>query len=95
MNVRWRERKGGNYTREHVAVCDYVCVRMQACECVCAFMRGIRSTFVQDKCTLSLTPSPSPSPHSVSFLFQQRDKSSVRSRHKVPFRKYRQYTDLQ
>lgn len=26
------------------------------CECVCTFMRGIRSTFIQDKCALSLCP---------------------------------------
>lgn len=65
MNVRWKERKGGNYTGVHVAVCDYACVCV--CACVPAFMRGIRSTFIQDKCTLLLAPSLSP--HSVSFLF--------------------------
>lgn len=77
MNVRWRERKGENYTGVHVAVCATTCVCM--CVCAHAFMRGICSTFIQDKCTLLLAPSLSP--HSVSFLFQKRDESSIRSHH--------------
>lgn len=49
MNVRWRERKGET-TPENTWLCATTCVRMQARESVCAFMRGIRSAFIQDKC---------------------------------------------
>lgn len=49
MNVLWREREGKLQQSTHD------CVYMQACECACTFMRGIHSTFIQDKCIMSLS----------------------------------------
>lgn len=82
-----------------MAMCDYVCVCvcMRACEFVSAFMRGIRSTFIQDKCTPSLCLCLSlPLSHlilSISSLSKEINQASgVAIRHHEG--KKRHYTDL-
>lgn len=87
MERKRREEERGSCTWEHVVVFNSINVCLQAWGvCVHAFMSGICSTTVQDKCTPSLSLPVSGvcvsvcvslSPHSASFHLFGKDINQV------------------